>query len=127
MLGDAHMAAAAAGVAPEPEPADIAADAGWCAQHEAQLEAVGLPAALRPALAAKLRLGVFDAGAALSFGWDDGVGWSVRAAVDLAAGADVWLCDHVWLFPTAAAGPGRGGAFARGPSRASPSESALPQ
>eukprot|EP01051_Picozoa_sp_SAG22_P002440 SAG22_NODE_109_length_19706_cov_464.723772_5_plen_538_part_00 len=81
-------------------------DGDWCARHAAQLGTIGLPAALHGRLAAKLRQGVFDAGGSVAFGWADAAGesaggWSVLAARDIEAGDDVFLCDHVWLFPDA--------------------------
>ncbi len=70
-----------------------------------QLEAMGLPAALWPRLVEKLARQRFDAGASFTYALDDDpatpphLRYDVVAAVDLAAGEDVWLVDHIWAFP----------------------------
>ena len=70
-----------------------------------QLKAMGLPEALWSRLVEKLAAQQFDAGASFTYALDDDpatpphLRYDVIAAVDLAAGEDVWLVDHIWAFP----------------------------
>lgn len=103
---------------PEPQEADavspftgsltpeLAADTAWCTAHAAQLRSIGLPPPLAAALAAKLRLQLYDVGESIGFGWTDGFdtardSWFVTATRDIPSESDVWLSDHVWLVPNA--------------------------
>ncbi|KAJ1456069.1 hypothetical protein M885DRAFT_616601 [Pelagophyceae sp. CCMP2097] len=73
------------------------ADADWVAAHSAQLLSIELPQGLWAVVARKLREQRYDAGAAVAFAPREDGAWAVEATVDVAADAEVWLCDHVWM------------------------------
>ena len=85
---------------------------GWRAEHSLQLEHIALPESLVTRVFSKLGVGedggqeVMDAGASFTFELDESKqSWgalSLLASRSITACEDVWLVDHVWLFPTAA-------------------------
>jgi len=75
----------------------------WTAQHAAQLASIGLPQSLHHRLAYKLSRQIFDQGSAVAFNWvsylEGGEGWAVIANHPIDREEDVWLSDHIWLYP----------------------------
>ena len=75
----------------------------WTAQHAAQLASISLPECLHHRLASKLSGQIFDQGLAVSFNWvsylEGGEGWAVIANHPIDPEQDVWLSDHIWLYP----------------------------